>query len=137
MSINEQVAKQPGIREYGIVTFLQNLLTLLRRNIREYGMFIALFVIMGIFTMESALLRAAKMSGKPSTAVALARLYAAGAMDTIELAARKVIAAAAEGDMLRTQMTILRRLKKRDPVDTVALGREVAAHLVRTGRYLL
>jgi butyryl-CoA dehydrogenase len=96
-------------------------------------------MIMGIFTMESALLRAEKMAGRPSHAVAvsLARLYAAEAMDVIELAGRKVIAAAAEGDMLRTHMTILRRLTKRDPVDTVGLGRTVAAHVVRAGRYLL
>ncbi len=40
----------------------------------------------------------------------MARIYAAGAMEKIELAARKIIAAVAEGDMLRTQLTILRRL---------------------------
>lgn len=32
-------------------SFLQNLQRVLRKNIREYGMFIALFVIMGIFTV--------------------------------------------------------------------------------------
>jgi butyryl-CoA dehydrogenase len=58
-------------------------------------------------------------------------------MNTVELAARKVIAAAAEGDMLRTQMTILRRLAKHDPVDTILLRREAAAHVVRAGKYTL
>ena len=96
-------------------------------------------MIMGVFTMESALLRAEKMAGGPSqgTAVSLARLYAAQAMDTVELAGRKVIAAAAEGDALRTQMAILRRLAKHDPADAVAIGREIAAHMVRGSRYLL
>jgi butyryl-CoA dehydrogenase len=56
-------------------------------------------------------------------------------MDKVELAARKVLAAAAEGDALRTQMVILRRLAKHDPVDTIALGREVAGHVVKVGRY--
>ena len=82
--------------------------------------------------------RAEKISARhPAAAipVALARLYAAKAMATVELAARKVIAAAAEGDTLRTQMAILRRLAKHDPADTVALGREVAAHMVRAGKY--
>jgi len=93
-------------------------------------------MIMGIFTMESALLRAQKMSPKQTgTAVSLARLYTAQAMDTVELAARKVLGAAAEGDELRTQMAILRRLAKRDPVDTVGLSRTVAGAMVRAGGF--
>jgi butyryl-CoA dehydrogenase len=95
-----------------------------------------------VFTMESALLRTEKMAAKSPAgatviAVTLARLYAAKARNTVELAARKVIAAAAEGDMLRTQMTILRRLAKHDPVDTILLRREAAAHVVRAGKYTL
>jgi alkylation response protein AidB-like acyl-CoA dehydrogenase len=92
-----------------------------------------------VFAMESALLRAEKMAGGSAGAIAmkLARLYAAKSMNTVELAARRVIAAAAEGDMLRTQMTILRRLAKHDPADTISLGREVAAHMVKLGKYSL
>jgi hypothetical protein len=95
-----------------------------------------------VFTMESAILRAEKIAGKGPTgatsiAVTLARLYTAKAMDTIEMAARKVIAAAAEGDMLRTQMAILRRLAKHDPTDTIALRRQAAAHVVKVGKYAL
>jgi len=58
-------------------------------------------------------------------------------METIELAARREIAAVAEGDMLRTQLTILRRLAKHDPADTIALRRQVAGHVVKAGRYAL
>ena len=95
-----------------------------------------------VFTLESAILRAEKIAAKGAVetseiAVTLARLYAAKAMNTVELAARKVIAAAAEGDMLRTQMTILRRLAKHDPIDTIPLRREVSTHVVKTGRYSL
>jgi butyryl-CoA dehydrogenase len=32
-------------------------------------------------------------------------------------------------------MAILRRLAKHDPADTIALGREAAAHMVKAGRY--
>jgi butyryl-CoA dehydrogenase len=56
-------------------------------------------------------------------------------MDVVELAARKVIAAVAEGDMLRTQMAILRRLAKHEPADTIALRRQVAAHVIKAGKY--
>jgi len=96
-------------------------------------------MIIEVFTMESTILRAEKMSGKQPAvvAVAMARLYAAKAMDVIELAARKVVATVAEGDMLRTQMAILRRLAKHDPTDTVSLGREVARHMVKAGKYAI
>jgi butyryl-CoA dehydrogenase len=70
-------------------------------------------------------------------AVTLARLYIAGSMDTLELAARRVVAASAEGDALRTQMAILRRLAKHDPTDTISLRRQVAAHVVKAGKYAL
>ena len=90
-----------------------------------------------VLTMESVVLRADKMAAKGTAevGVTLARLYAAGSMDKVELAARKVLAAVAEGDALRTQMAILRRLAKHEPADTVALGREAAAHMVKAGKY--
>ena len=97
-----------------------------------------------LYAMESAVLRAERFAGSAGArssaaalpiAVTLARLYAARAMDRVELAARKVLAASAEGDALRTQMTILRRLAKREPANTVLLGREAAAHVVRAGKY--
>ena len=94
-----------------------------------------------VFTMESTILRAQKIAAKNPAAtpipIALARLYAAKAMDTIELAGRKVIAAVAEGDGLRTQMAILRRLAKHDPADTISLRRQVAAHMVKAGKYAI
>lgn len=97
-------------------------------------------MVIEVYAMESAILRAEKISaGKASAeiSVALARIYAEDAIEAIERAARKVIAASAEGDAARTQFTILRRLAKHDPADTVALRRRVAEHLVRAGRYAL
>lgn len=97
-------------------------------------------MVMEVYAMESAILRAEKISAGKANAeipVALARIYAEGAIEAIERAARKVIAAAAEGDAARTQFTILRRLAKHDPADTVALRRRVAEHVVKAGRYTL
>jgi butyryl-CoA dehydrogenase len=94
--------------------------------------------------MESAILRAEKISaaaskgkGSAGIAVTMARVFAAEAIEKIELEVRRVIAAAAEGDMARTQFTILRRLAKHDPANTVALRREIARYMVRAGRYIL
>jgi alkylation response protein AidB-like acyl-CoA dehydrogenase len=97
-------------------------------------------MIIEIFAMESAILRAEKIgAGQSSQAatipVAMARIYADKAMAVIELAARKVIAAVAEGDMLRTQLTILRRLSKHDSADTISLRRQVAQHVLKAGKY--
>ena len=99
-------------------------------------------MIIEVFAMESAILRAEKIAaGQGSEAsavpVAMARIYADKAMSTIELAARKVIAAVAEGDMLRTQLTILRRLSKHDAADTITLRRQVARHVIQAGKYSL
>jgi butyryl-CoA dehydrogenase len=99
-------------------------------------------MVIEVYAMESAILRAEKMTaGKAGAAaeipVAMARIYAAAAIEKIELCARKVIAAVAEGEMARTQFTILRRLAKHDPADTIALRRQVARHVVRAGKYSL
>jgi len=99
-------------------------------------------MVIEVYAMESAILRAKKIVAGKGVAgseipVAMARIYAAAAMEKIELSARKVIAAIADGDMARTQFTILRRLAKHDPADTIALRRQVAAHIVRAGKYWL
>jgi butyryl-CoA dehydrogenase len=96
-------------------------------------------MIIEVYAMESGILRAEKMSaGKGSDIpVVMARLYTATAFEKIELAARKIIAAVAEGDMLRTQLTILRRLSKHDSADTIALRRQVARHVIQAGKYAL
>jgi hypothetical protein len=47
-----------------------------------------------------------------------------------------VVSAIAEGDMLRTQMAILRRLGKHEPVNTVALRRKIAARVIEAGKYV-
>jgi hypothetical protein len=48
-----------------------------------------------------------------------------------------VLAAVAEGDMLRTQLAILRRLVKHEPADTIQIGRELARQAIDSGRYPL
>jgi hypothetical protein len=89
-----------------------------------------------VYAMESCILRAEKL-GSNRQANAITEYYAARAMEKVELAARKVIAAVAEGDMLRTQTAILRRLSKHDPVDTIGLGRQIARHVLQAGKYTL
>jgi len=55
----------------------------------------------------------------------------------VEGAAKKVLADVAEGDMLRTQMTILRRLVKADPVNVIAAREKIAGRMLEAGKYAL
>ena len=80
--------------------------------------------VMEVYALESCILRAEKViaargEATAKQAIAMTRYYAAKAMQTVEFSSRKVIAAVAEGDMLRTQMAILRRLSKHEPEDTI------------------
>lgn len=92
-----------------------------------------------VYALESALLRAQKMGKRAgsNTAIAIVKLYAADAASIVEKLGPRILAAAAEGDMLRTQLAIFRRLMKHTPSNTVALGREVAGRMIAAGQYRL
>jgi len=98
-------------------------------------------IISQAFALESALLRARKLaaSGKSSaaTAGAMTGLLADESMNLAEQASRRVLAASAEGDELRTQLAILRRLARYVPENTVKLSRTIAQHCIRVERYPL
>jgi alkylation response protein AidB-like acyl-CoA dehydrogenase len=98
-------------------------------------------IISQAFALESALLRARKLAaaGKNNAGVAAAMtgLLADESTGLAEQAARRVLAASAEGDELRTQLAILRRLARFVPEDTVKLSRTIAQHCIRTERYPL
>jgi alkylation response protein AidB-like acyl-CoA dehydrogenase len=94
------------------------------------------------YAMESAVLRAQKLSetkGKTATglAIAMTRVYLSQAFEKVESAARRVIAAVADGDMLRTQVAILRRLAKYEPFNTIELRRQIAERMIERGKYTL
>ena len=97
-------------------------------------------VVMDVFASESCLLRARKIAagnGKADLAAAMTQVFVHDALDRVEKNARTVLAACEEGDMLRTQLAMLRRLLKREPVNSVALRRQVAAAVIEQGRYPL
>ncbi len=94
------------------------------------------------YAMESAVLRTQKIVANQGEAgaalpIAMTRMYLSQAMERVESAARKVIAAVAEGDMLRTQLAILRRLSKYEPFNTVELGQRIAQKMIERGKYTL
>jgi butyryl-CoA dehydrogenase len=92
-----------------------------------------------VFALESALLRARKMAGagqnKAEAAAAMTGLLADDAMALAEHATRRVLAACGEGDELRTELAILRRLARVTPADVVTLSRVAARHCFEAERY--
>jgi len=94
------------------------------------------------YAMESAVLRAQKIVGAKGESnaalpLAMTRVYLTQSMEKVESAARKVIAAVADGDMLRTQLAVLRRFAKYEPFNTVELRQQVAQKMIERGKYTL
>ena len=97
-------------------------------------------IVMEIYAMESAVLRVEKMTAArgenaAGLPLAMAQLYLARGMEKIESCARRIVAAVAEGDMLRTQMSVLRRLAKHEPYNTIALQQQIAEAVIARGKY--
>ena len=97
-------------------------------------------IIMQVYAFDSALVRARKLAASDKAAsaqvaAAMVGLLADESLALAEQAARRVLAACGEGDMLRTQLVILRRLTRSTPADAVALSREVARHCIEVEKY--
>ena len=97
-------------------------------------------IVMEVYAMESSLRRAQKaavLRGDAAAAVMAdaARAFLYDASDRVEKEARTALAAVAEGDMLRTQLAVLRRFSKREPLDTIASRRRIAAAVQAGNRY--
>ncbi|HET7104237.1 MAG TPA: acyl-CoA dehydrogenase family protein [Terracidiphilus sp.] len=98
-------------------------------------------IIAQVYALESSLVRARKLAGSgrgtAAAAAAMTGLLADESIALTEQTARRVLAACGEGDTLRTQLTILRRLARHTPADTVAMGRNVARQCIDLERYPL
>jgi alkylation response protein AidB-like acyl-CoA dehydrogenase len=97
-------------------------------------------ILMNAYAIESATLRAQKIarSGRNADNVNdMVAVFSREAMDTIETAARTVMAACSEGDALRTNLAVLKRFTKYEPVNAIALRRKIAARLIQAERYVV
>jgi alkylation response protein AidB-like acyl-CoA dehydrogenase len=97
-------------------------------------------VVMEVYAMESCLLRAQKAASAKGEAANkvmsdAARVFISDAMERVEHEAKRAVAAVHEGDMLTTQMAVLKRFGKRPALDTIALRRSVAAAVQAQDRY--
>jgi alkylation response protein AidB-like acyl-CoA dehydrogenase len=97
-------------------------------------------IVMEIYAMESCLLRTQKAAvsrgeAATQTMVDATRVFIAEAAERVEHEARRAVTAVNEGDMLTTQMAVLKRFSKRAPVDTIALRRGVAGAIQAQDRF--
>ncbi|HKS67033.1 MAG TPA: acyl-CoA dehydrogenase family protein, partial [Candidatus Acidoferrales bacterium] len=87
-------------------------------------------IAMDVYAMESSLRRAQKSGaarGENDGALSYAaRVFIYDAMDRIEKEARTSLAATMDGDMLLTQLAVLRRFAKHPAIDTISMRRRVA-----------
>jgi len=92
------------------------------------------------YAMESAVLRAAKAGAKVGEAGVAARRAAARlaietGMPIIEAAAKQVLTASAQGEELRSMLSMHRKLTRREPFDVRAEGRLLAAAVLDAEGY--
>jgi alkylation response protein AidB-like acyl-CoA dehydrogenase len=97
-------------------------------------------LVMEVYAMESALLRAQKQLAATSLDGARGHAEAAGcyihsAADRVEIEARRALPRLAEGDALRSHAALLRRLLRRIPADTIELRRRLANRALELERY--
>jgi len=94
------------------------------------------------YAMDSTVLRTQKLiarqgEAKSQLATAMCQVSLTESILKIEGAARRVVAAVAEGDMMRTQLVILRKLFKHEPPNVIALTQQIANRMLEAGKYVL
>ena len=95
-------------------------------------------MIMDIYLGESALLRTLKVTKTKGTTSVMGDLTLVLVNDVVgrlELLARQALAATSQGDELRAQLGIVRRLLRWSPLNGVALRRRIAKRLYDVGNY--
>ncbi|MCC6392676.1 MAG: acyl-CoA dehydrogenase family protein [Bryobacterales bacterium] len=92
---------------------------------------------MNAFAIESVALRAKKLEhlGKGELAADYKAVFLPEAMEEIEKAGRYVLSACSSGDALRTNLAVLKRFTRIEPVNSVALRRKIAGRLLELDRY--
>ena len=94
-------------------------------------------IIMEVFAMESSLLRSRKLAaaGGGANAADACAVYLRDAITKVELSSRTVLSACAQGDELRRNLSRVRGYASHDPVNAIALRRQIAGRLLASERY--
>jgi alkylation response protein AidB-like acyl-CoA dehydrogenase len=98
-------------------------------------------IIMDVYAMESAILRAQKLAASQGEKQAtlqldMVRTFCNDAVERVEARAKNTLAAIVEGDELRTLLAALKRFTKHTPSNTVAARRSIADAMIKANRYV-
>lgn len=132
-----QNAKKLWLMVAGIA--VQNLGNALKDN--QYVLLGLAEMVLQIYAMESAVLRALKVQALPvsdqhkSFAEKAATLGAFTAFNVLEEQAKEVLCAVEKGDALRTALSGVKKLVRRPPVDLIGLRQEIAQMVIEKGKY--
>lgn len=98
-------------------------------------------IVIALYTMESCLIRAKKTvrqlgEQKAEIQTLYTQAFVYDTFDHVERLARRTLAALEEGDALRTQLAVLRKLTRYTPVNTVQLKRRIASVIIDKEQYI-
>lgn len=95
-----------------------------------------------IYAMESVLLRTKKLiaregEDKAKNAIQMTEVYLHEAFAKIEAIAKQCLVMVEEGDMLRTGLSMVKRLTRTSPINTISLKREIAQRVIQAEKYVV
>jgi len=95
-----------------------------------------------LYAMDSVVKRTEKAIAKNGVEkeqqkLDLTTVYVSDAFDKVEAWAKEALAAMEEGDDLRIRLSILKKLTRRTPINTVQLKRVIADRVIEAGGYVL
>ncbi|MBP3950764.1 acyl-CoA dehydrogenase family protein [Bacillus suaedae] len=99
-------------------------------------------IMIQVFSMESAYLRTKKLIDKKGEAhcqnsIEMTQVIVHESFDIIEHLAKDALSAMESGDILRTQLSILKKLARRVPVNTIELKRQIAKRVISAEKFLV
>lgn len=99
-------------------------------------------IMIQIFAGESGLLRTHKLiakagEDKSKNAIQMTTVFVHEAFDKIEAYAKEALSTMEEGDVLRTQLSILKKLTRRSAVNTTQLKRNIAARVIQGEKFIV
>ncbi|MCP1310998.1 acyl-CoA dehydrogenase family protein [Paenibacillus tyrfis] len=99
-------------------------------------------IMISVFAMESALLRTKKLiaaggEGKALNATDMTTVFVHESFARIEEWAKEALAAMESGDMLRTQLSVLKKLTRKTPINAIEIKREIASRVIEAEKYVI
>lgn len=99
-------------------------------------------MMIAVFAMESALLRTKKLisragEAKAQNAVEMTTVFVHEMFSRMEEWAKEALSVMETGDVLRTQLSVLKKLTRRTAVNSVELKRHIAKRVIEAEKYIL